>query len=205
MQLFAFKWELFGHNVVVKTATVRPKKALISRPNSGKEAGVGRKDFCRLPRLIVSLFCIPIVKQKTTNADQKPSNVSEYQILFLHPFSTIPNLCKLIICLKFYTYIMRGRVCVASISRAQIQITKDQVHTSTIFVNIPWSIVNEGQFTEIISFFQGSDDTFPMDNNINGTFQQYVPRTSFISLIKYCMGACVKMAGNKKKEKKNKD
>lgn len=51
---------------------------------------------------------------------------------------------------------------------------------------VPWGVVDERKLAKIISFLQCRHDAFPVNDNINGTFQNDVPRNAFVALIENC-------------------
>lgn len=49
----------------------------------------------------------------------------------------------------------------------------------------PGCIVDEGQLTKVVPFLERRDRALAVDNYVNGTFQQDVPRSSLITLVEY--------------------
>ena len=53
-------------------------------------------------------------------------------------------------------------------------------------VFLPRRIVDESQLAEIVSVLECCDDALAVDNDVDGTFEDDVPRCTLVSLIKHC-------------------
>jgi len=53
-------------------------------------------------------------------------------------------------------------------------------------VDLPWSIVNQCEFSKVIAFKKGCDGSFTTNDHIHGSFQDNVPTLSLISLVEHC-------------------
>lgn len=53
--------------------------------------------------------------------------------------------------------------------------------------NSPGGIIYECKFTEVVSFFERRYRSFSVNYNVHFSLLQYIPTSTFVTLIKYCV------------------
>lgn len=63
---------------------------------------------------------------------------------------------------------------------------KLMIKRKIIIVGLPWCVIDEGEFAEIIPFVKGVDGALAMYHHVHGSSHNDVPRPSLVSLVEHC-------------------